>query len=53
VHGHWASLLSLLVPICLVFLRRIRVEEAVLLQALGDQYRDYMRRTKRLIPAIY
>ena len=51
--ANWASLLSLLVPICLVFLRRIHVEEAVLLQALGDQYRDYMRRTKRLIPAIY
>ena len=27
--------------------------EAVLLQALGDLYRDYMRRTKRLIPALY
>jgi protein-S-isoprenylcysteine O-methyltransferase len=51
--ANWASLLSLLVPICLAFLRRIHVEEAVLLQALGDQYRDYMRRTKRLIPAIY
>ena len=51
--ANWASLLSLLVPICLVFLRRIHVEEAVLLQALGDQYRDYMRRTKRLIPALY
>ena len=51
--ANWASLLSLLVPICLVFLRRIHVEEAVLLEALGDQYRDYMRRTKRLIPAIY
>jgi protein-S-isoprenylcysteine O-methyltransferase Ste14 len=51
--ANWASLLSLLVPICLVFLRRIHIEEEVLLQALGNQYRDYMRRTKRLIPAIY
>jgi protein-S-isoprenylcysteine O-methyltransferase len=51
--ANWVSLLSLLVPICLVFLRRIQVEEAVLSEALGDQYRDYMRRTKRLIPAIY
>jgi protein-S-isoprenylcysteine O-methyltransferase len=51
--ANWASLLCLLVPICLVFLRRIHVEEAVLLEALGDQYRDYVRRTKRLIPAIY
>jgi protein-S-isoprenylcysteine O-methyltransferase len=51
--ANWASLLSLLAPICWVFLRRIRVEEAALLQALGDQYRNYMQRTKRLIPAIY
>ena len=51
--ANWASLLCLLVPICLVFLRRIHVEETVLLEALGNPYRDYMRRTKRLIPAIY
>jgi protein-S-isoprenylcysteine O-methyltransferase len=51
--ANWASLLCLLVPIFLVFLRRIHVEETVLLQALGDQYRNYMRRTKRLIPAVF
>jgi protein-S-isoprenylcysteine O-methyltransferase Ste14 len=27
--------------------------EGALLQALGSQYRDYMNRTKRLIPAVY
>jgi protein-S-isoprenylcysteine O-methyltransferase len=51
--ANWASLVILLVPVFLVFLRRMHVEEAALLQALGDQYRDYMRRTKRLIPAVY
>jgi protein-S-isoprenylcysteine O-methyltransferase len=51
--ANWASLAVMMVPIFLVFLRRMRVEEAALLQAFGDQYRDYMRRTKRLIPAIY
>ena len=51
--ANWASLVILLVPIFLVFLRRMHVEEGALLQALGDQYRDYMRRTKRLIPAVY
>jgi protein-S-isoprenylcysteine O-methyltransferase len=51
--ANWASLLCLLVPICLVFLWRIHVEETVLLQALGDQYRNYMQRTKRLIPAVF
>jgi protein-S-isoprenylcysteine O-methyltransferase len=51
--GNWASLAALLLPTLLVFLRRIHVEEAALTAAFGDQYRDYMRRTKRLIPALY
>jgi protein-S-isoprenylcysteine O-methyltransferase len=51
--ANWASLAVMLIPVFLVFLRRMHVEEGVLLQALGDQYRDYMHRTKRLIPAVY
>jgi protein-S-isoprenylcysteine O-methyltransferase len=50
---NWVSLLVLGVPVFLVFLRRMRVEEEALLQALGDDYRVYMSRTKRLIPAVY
>jgi protein-S-isoprenylcysteine O-methyltransferase len=51
--GNWVSLVLMVVPVLLVFLRRVQVEEAVLLQAFGDRYRDYIRRTKRVIPAIY
>jgi protein-S-isoprenylcysteine O-methyltransferase len=51
--ANWASLAVMVVPVFLVFLRRMRVEEAALLHALGDQYRNYMNRTKRLIPAVY
>jgi protein-S-isoprenylcysteine O-methyltransferase len=51
--ANWASLAVMLVPVFLVFLRRMHVEERALLQAFGDQYRDYMHRTKRLIPAVY
>jgi protein-S-isoprenylcysteine O-methyltransferase len=51
--ANWASLVVMLVPVFLVFLRRMHVEEGALLQAFGDQYRDYMHRTKRLIPAVY
>jgi len=29
------------------------VEEAALLEAFGEDYRAYMRRTKRLIPFIF
>ena len=34
------------------FAYRIRVEEAALTNALGQPYRDYMRRTKRLVPFV-
>jgi protein-S-isoprenylcysteine O-methyltransferase len=51
--ANWASLAVVLIPVLLVFLRRMHVEEDALLQALGNQYRDYMQRTKRLIPAVY
>jgi protein-S-isoprenylcysteine O-methyltransferase len=51
--ANWASLAVLLVPVFLAFGRRMRVEEAALLQGLGAPYRLYMDRTKRLIPGIY
>ncbi len=50
---NWASLVVIFVPTLGVFLWRMRIEEAALSGALGDNYRDYMRRTKRLIPAFY
>ena len=51
--ANWVSLFILLIPILTVFLWRMYVEEAALLQAFGDQYRNYMNRTKRLVPALY
>jgi protein-S-isoprenylcysteine O-methyltransferase len=51
--GNWVSLVVVAVPILAVFLWRIHVEEAALLAGLGNQYRSYMDRTKRLIPGIY
>ena len=40
----------LMVPL---FLYRMSVEEALLLEEFGDKYRAYMSATKRLIPFIY
>jgi protein-S-isoprenylcysteine O-methyltransferase Ste14 len=34
------------------FAYRMQVEEGALLTALGEAYRDYMRRTKRLVPFV-
>jgi protein-S-isoprenylcysteine O-methyltransferase len=51
--GNWLSLLLITLPISAAFLWRIRVEERALLEALGDNYRAYMSRTKRLLPFVY
>jgi protein-S-isoprenylcysteine O-methyltransferase len=53
VLANWVSLTFVTIPIFIVFARRMRVEEAALLQGLGAQYRLYMDRTKRLIPGVY
>lgn len=50
---NWVAMAVVLVPIFVAFLRRMNVEEAALSQALGHRYREYMRRTKRLVPLIY
>ena len=51
--ANWTSLMVMMIPVLSVFLWRMHVEEAALLQAFGDRYREYMNRTKRLIPALY
>ena len=51
-YGSIPSLLVVLLPLA-ALLRRIRVEEAALTAAFGDSYRDYARRTWRLVPGIW
>lgn len=53
VMRNWASVLVISLPIALAFLYRINVEERALVQALGERYRAYIKRTKRLIPFVY
>ncbi len=48
----WASLLVLVATSVAVYAFRIIVEERALAQTLGDRYRDYQKRTKRLIPFV-
>jgi protein-S-isoprenylcysteine O-methyltransferase len=50
--GNWASLIAMLVCILIGYAYRIHVEEAALVNALGQPYLDYMRRTARLVPFV-
>ena len=49
---NWLSLLVLMGCALLGLSYRIHVEEHVLQEHLGQQYQEYMRRTKRLIPFV-
>lgn len=49
---NWLSLLVIMACALIGFSYRIRVEEQVLQEQLGQRYQEYMRRTKRLIPFV-
>jgi protein-S-isoprenylcysteine O-methyltransferase Ste14 len=49
---NWASLAVVLAGVLLGLFYRVRVEERALVDALGQPYVDYMRRTKRFIPCV-
>ncbi len=50
---NWISVLAIMVPIFFAFVHRMNVEERALVPALGEEYRAYQRRTKRLLPFVY
>jgi protein-S-isoprenylcysteine O-methyltransferase Ste14 len=51
--GNWLSLLIIMALSIIVYLYRIHDEEAALTTSLHEEYRNYCRRTKRLIPFIF
>jgi protein-S-isoprenylcysteine O-methyltransferase len=51
--GSWLSAAIITIPIFIAFWWRMGIEETVLLETLGESYRQYMKRTKRLIPLVY
>jgi len=51
--NNWATVVVIIVPVTYAMLKRIRLEEQVLLEQFGGEYADYMLKTKRLIPWIY
>ena len=51
--GNWAGLLAILICMGAAYAYRISVEEAALLAALGEPYKQYVRRTRRLVPFLF
>jgi protein-S-isoprenylcysteine O-methyltransferase Ste14 len=51
--GNWMGLAALLICVGTAYGYRMRTEEAALVAALGEPYREYMRRTRRLLPFLF
>jgi protein-S-isoprenylcysteine O-methyltransferase Ste14 len=49
--GDWRGLLAVAI-VAASFWRKLRVEEAWLTQRFGERYRDYMDRTRALVPGL-
>jgi protein-S-isoprenylcysteine O-methyltransferase Ste14 len=50
---NWLSLACAVITPLLVLLYRIHVEEPVLLASMGEEYREYQKHTKKILPWIY
>ena len=51
--NNWYSLLIIFIPVFSVFIIRMNTEEKALLAQFGEQYKNYISNTKRLLPFIY
>ncbi|MGO4441469.1 protein-S-isoprenylcysteine O-methyltransferase [Rhizobium sp. RAF56] len=51
--ANWFVGLAGLVGFAILFFLRVDKEEQMMLEFFGPQYRDYMNRTKRIIPYLY
>jgi protein-S-isoprenylcysteine O-methyltransferase len=51
--ANWLSLVVLMILVVIGYIYRMNVEEKVLIASLGDEYLEYSRHTKRLIPGVY
>lgn len=51
--NNWISLIIIFPPVLFAFIHRINIEEKILIDQIGLEYIEYMKKTKRLIPMIY
>lgn len=50
---NWAALLAIMAGAGIGYAWRVHIEEQALCAALGQPYRDYMRRTRRFVPYVW
>ena len=53
ISANWLIGLSWIGMTVLEIISRIRFEESLMLEYFGNQYREYMQRTGRLLPKLY
>jgi len=53
VFSNWISLIVLVIPITMAFLKRIKIEEQALQSAFGEEYAVYSKMSWLLFPWIY
>ena len=51
--NNWISLIIIIIPILISFIYRINIEEQLMHELFGEEYREYKKSSKRLIPLIY
>ena len=51
--GNWLSFAVIVLPFLAALLYRIQVEESSMVEALGKDYVEYCKTTKRLLPGIF
>jgi len=51
--NNWISIVVVFLSTLFSFIHRMNIEEKVLIEQFGDNYLDYINKTKRLIPFLY
>ena len=49
----WFTMLIINIPVFLALAYRIKIEEELLCSAFGEEYENYKKRTKRILPGIF
>ena len=50
---NWIIITYAIISLLVIFLPRIAAEEKMMIKAFGQDYKEYMKKTKRLIPFVY